>query len=221
MTNPDLYFKQLEIGPMANFVYLIGDPATKEAAVVDPAWNVDEILRRSKEDGYVIKHILVTHGHPDHINGVEEMINKTNAHLHMHKSEVPWMKGWDETVINRETGDHLKMGNLDITFIHTPGHTPGSQCFLINNRLVSGDTLFINGCGRTDFPGGNAEQLYDSLTNKLSKLDDHVVLFPGHNYADIPFDTMGAQKKTNPYLQRETVKNFIRTRQPGLLTDED
>lgn len=203
---------------MANFVYLIGDPANKEAAVVDPAWDVSKILNVANQDGYDIKHILVTHGHPDHINGVEELIDKTNAKLHMHKSEVPWMKGWNETAIKRETGDRLKLGDLDITFIHTPGHTPGSQCFLINQRLVSGDTLFINGCGRTDLPGGNVEELYDSLTHKLSRLDDDVILFPGHNYAEVTSDTLGHQKKSNPYLQYENIKNFVKKRQPDFLS---
>lgn len=222
MTNSSIYFKQLEIGPMANFVYLIGDPTTKEAAVVDPAWNVQAILDQAEKDGYHIKHVLVTHGHPDHINGVEEMIQRTNARLHMHKSEVPWMRGWDETVIKRETGDRLRMGSLDITFIHTPGHTPGSQCFLVNDRLVSGDTLFIDGCGRTDLPGGNVEELYRSLNDKLLKVDDHVVLYPGHNYAAASHVSMGEQKKTNPYLQPQNLRRFIGTRQPELLsTTED
>lgn len=220
MTNSNLYFKQMELGPMANFVYLIGDPATKEAAVVDPAWDVPEILRQAEQDGYQIKHVLVTHGHPDHINGVEDVLHKTGARLHMHKSEVPWMRGWDETVIKRETGDKLKLGHLDITFIHTPGHTPGSQCFLVNHRLVSGDTLFIDGCGRTDLPGGNVEQLYDSLANKLSRLDDDVVLFPGHNYAPVASATLGDQKRSNPYLQPQNLKRFIKARQPGVVSED-
>lgn len=204
---------------MANFVYLIGDPATRTAAVVDPAWEVDRIADTAEADGYKITDILVSHGHPDHINGVEPMIARTNARLHMHKDEVPWMRGWNETVVRRETGDHLSLGNLDITFIHTPGHTPGSQCFLVHDHLVSGDTLFIGGCGRTDLPGGNVEQLYDSLTKKLSKLDDRTVLCPGHNYAPATTDTMGHQKKTNPYLRAQNLRDFIAGRQPDLLDE--
>jgi len=214
MTDPAIYFKQMEIGPMANFIYLIGDPKTKEAAVVDPAWDVGHILKVAQKDGYQIKHVLATHGHPDHINGVEEMLNQTNAMLHMHKDEVPWMKGWKATVQKTQHGTQLKIGNVNITFIHTPGHTPGSQCFLIQGNLVSGDTLFIDGCGRTDLPGGNPEALYESLANRLMKLDDSTILFPGHNYAKAVQATMGDQKKTNPYLQHENLKNFIHMRQP-------
>ncbi|HLG18761.1 MAG TPA: MBL fold metallo-hydrolase [Bdellovibrionota bacterium] len=209
MTEPALYFKQLEIGPMANFIYLIGDPASRVAAVVDPAWDVDRIVQTAEKDGYSIGHVLVTHGHPDHINGVEELLNRTDAQLHMHKSETPWMKGWKATATPRSHGDELKIGNLVLTFVHTPGHTPGSQCFLVQNRLVSGDTLFINSCGRTDLPGGDPEQLYDSLAHRLSKLDDNVVLFPGHNYAGQPTSTMGEQKRHNPFLRSASLNDFL------------
>lgn len=205
----NIYFKQIEIGPMANFVYLIGDPITHEAAIVDPAWDVPEIIRQAQNDGYQIKHILVTHGHPDHINGVEEMIQKTNARLWMHKDEVPWIGGWKDTATKTQNGDVVQVGNVDITCIHTPGHTKGSQCFCVRKNLISGDTLFIDGCGRTDLPGGNAEELYDSLKNRIGKLSDDFVLCPGHNYSEATTDTLGHQKQTNPYLQFETVSGFV------------
>ncbi len=217
MNQSPLYFKQLEIGPMANFVYLIGDSATHEAAVVDPAWDVTRILNEAEKDGYQIKHILVTHGHPDHINGVEELIHWTNAQLHMHKDEKPWMSGWKATAIPTENGKELTIGkNIHLTFLHTPGHTPGSQCFLVNKNVVSGDTLFINSCGRTDLPGGDPKQMYDTMANRLMKLGDDMILFPGHNYAEEPTSTMGEQKKKNPFLRSASLAEFLRLTGPSL-----
>ncbi len=191
-----MYFKQMELGPMANYVYLIGDEKTKDLAVVDPAWDVNAIINQATQDGYTIKHILISHGHPDHINGVDDLANRSNARIWMHKDETPWMGKFKEASTLTSSNDQLKMGQTDITFIHTPGHTPGSQCFMVQNHLLSGDTLFINGCGRTDLPGGNADLLYHSLNHTLSKLDDAVVLCPGHNYADKPLSTLGDEKKT-------------------------
>ena len=210
------YFKQLEIGPMANFIYLIGDPGTREAAVVDPAWDVDTILKQAEADGYEIKHILVTHGHPDHINGVEDLINRTNAKLYMHKDETPWIKGWSSTSIPKESGDSLAIGETKITFLHTPGHTPGSQCFLVNDSIVAGDTLFIDSCGRTDLPGGDPKVMYETLTGRLMKLKDETVLFPGHHYSHVKSATMGEQKRTNPVLQMHSLDQFLQMMGPGL-----
>jgi len=202
---------------MANFIYLLGDLKTREAVVVDPAWDVNRIIEVCQADGYSIKHVLVTHGHPDHINGVEEILNRTNAQLHMHKAETPWIKGWKATVIPKQHGDELLLGDVRITFVHTPGHTPGSQCFLVGKRLVSGDTLFINSCGRTDLPGGNPDELYDSLNNRLRKLEDDVILFPGHNYADEPFTTMGKQKIYNPFLRSSSLPEFLKMVRPSFV----
>jgi glyoxylase-like metal-dependent hydrolase (beta-lactamase superfamily II) len=112
-------------------------------------------------------------------------------------------------MIKTESGDKINVGGIEIQLLHTPGHTPGSQCFLVDNRIVSGDTLFIGACGRVDLPGSNPEQMYYSLTQKLMALPDDTVLFPGHNYADRPTSTISEEKKTNPYLRFSSLKQFL------------
>jgi hydroxyacylglutathione hydrolase len=215
MTEPVIYFKQMEIGPMANFIYFVGDPKTRECAVVDPAWDVEKILKTAESDGYEIKHIFLTHGHSDHVNGVPGLLKKIDAQLHIHRLELTWMiPEWKAISTPHDDGDIVKVGTIPIRLIHTPGHTPGSQCFLVNEGLVSGDTLFINACGRTDLQGGDPEQLYDSLTNRLAKLSDSTILYPGHNYADQPTATMAEQKKYNPFLRVSSLPDFLRMFRP-------
>lgn len=220
-----LYFKQLEIGPMQNFIYLIGSTETRKAAVVDAAWDIERILGQAAADGMEITHALVTHTHPDHvgswlrgahIEGVEELLAKTKAKVVVHRGEAEFLKSLSPSdMIEAESGDVIDVGGLGIKLIHTPGHTPGSQCFLLESslvsgpRLIAGDTLFIGACGRVDFPGGSAEKMYESLTQKLMRLPDETLLFPGHNYAARPASTIGEQKKTNPYLQFHSLDAFL------------
>ncbi len=216
-----LYLRQLEIGPMENFIYLIGDAATKECVIVDPAWDISQVLRTAEKDGMKVVGALATHHHYDHTNGIGDLLTKIGCKVYIHKDDAPYLKDLQNEITKVDSGHKLKVGNIEITFIHTPGHTPGSQCFLIaptnlplkggeigRGSLVSGDTLFINACGRCDLPGGNAEQLYESL-QRLAKLDENVVLFPGHNYADEPTSTIGQEKRHNPYLQAHSLKDFL------------
>ena len=217
--NPSLYFKQIEIGPMHNYVYLVGSTETREAAVIDAAWDIDEILRIAAQDEMEITHALVTHTHPDHVGGgfagmeiagATELLDKCKAKVVVHKAEAEFIKGLSYSdMIKTDNGDKVDVGGLEIKLMHTPGHTPGSQCFLVDNRVVSGDTLFIDACGRVDFPGGNPEQMYYSLTQKLMTLPDDMILFPGHNYAPLKHATMGEQKRTNPYLKFSSLKQFL------------
>ena len=217
--NPSLYFKQIEIGPMQNYVYLIGSTETRKAAVVDAAWDIDEIVRIAAQDEMEITHALVTHTHPDHVGGgfagmeiagATELLEICKAKIVVHKAEAEFIKGLSSSdMIKTDNGDKVDVGGLEIELMHTPGHTPGSQCFLVDNRVVSGDTLFIDACGRVDFPGGNPEQMYYSLTQKLMALPDDMILFPGHNYAPLKHATMGEQKKTNPYLKFSSLKQFL------------
>lgn len=208
----DLYLKQMEIGPMENFVYLLGSKKTREVVVVDPAWQVDTVLRVAKEEDLKIKGALVSHYHFDHTNGIEELLQSVDCPVYVNKADVSYLDFSHDNIKPVDSGHKLKFGDVEIECVHTPGHTPGSQCFLCRGHLVSGDTLFINACGRTDLPGGSAKELYYSLTQKLMKLDDSTVLCPGHNYSDKTTSTMGEQKKTNPYLICDSLDNFLRFR---------
>ena len=212
MTASDLYLKQVEIGPMENFVYFVGSKNTREVFVVDPAWQADTILKMAREEDLKIVGALISHYHFDHTNGIEELLESVSCPVYVHKDDVPYLGFASDHVVGTESGQRLKAGDVEIEAVHTPGHTPGSQCFHVRGHLISGDTLFIGACGRTDLPGGDATQLYHSLTQKLMKFDDTTVLCPGHNYSDRPTTTMGQEKKTNPYLICDSLQNFLKFR---------
>jgi hydroxyacylglutathione hydrolase len=222
-----IYFKQLELGPMQNYVYLVGDPTTREAAVVDAAWDIDTILQTAEADGYRITRDLVTHFHPDHLGGAfmghsvigaAELVARVPAKVVVHKAELPFVHRItglsDSDVTAVEGGDDLMIGNLKVKLLHTPGHTPGSQCFLVEDAVVSGDTLFIGSCGRVDLPGSSPEDMYRSLHDVLAALPDETVLFPGHNYADRPTSTIGDEKRTNMMLRFQNLKDFLGVMSP-------
>ncbi len=216
-----IWFKQLEVGPMQNYVYLLGDPTTHEAAVVDAAWDVDAILKLAETEGYRVTKNLVTHFHPDHlggdlmghqIRGAAELVAKTPAKVYIHKAELPFvhrLTGLSPSdVVPVEGGDEVAIGGFKVKFVHTPGHTPGSQCVLVGNALVSGDTLFIGSCGRVDLPGSNPEEMYRSLQT-LASLPEETVLYPGHNYADRPKSTIGDEKRANMMLRFRNLQDFL------------
>jgi hydroxyacylglutathione hydrolase len=216
-----LYLKQIECGPMQNYVYLIGDPGTRQAAVVDPAWEIERIVQAAQEDDYTITKVLITHTHQDHtgghlfgkhIAGVVELLDLVDVPVYVHKTETHILTNVpDSSKVPTESNQVIELGgDVQITLIHTPGHTPGSQCFLVQNRLVSGDTLFIGACGRVDLPNSSPEEMYDSLTNKLMRLDDDTALYPGHNYAWKPTSTIGEERRQNPYVQFASLHDFLR-----------
>jgi glyoxylase-like metal-dependent hydrolase (beta-lactamase superfamily II) len=216
----ELIIEQIEIGPMQNFTYLMGSRATREVVVVDPAWDIEGLMKHVNERGYKLTGALVTHYHPDHIggsfgghnvDGIAELLalNPVRIYAHKHEAEgVQKVTGISASDLVRvESGDTLKIGDIEVEFLHTPGHTPGSQCFRIKHTLVSGDTLFINGCGRVDLPGSNTEDMYQSL-QKLKSLPDDTLLLPGHNYAHVPNATMGETKAQNTYLRIDDLNTW-------------
>lgn len=205
-----LYLKQLELGPMQNFIYLLGDPATREAAVVDPGWEVAKIFQTLEDDGYRLTRVFVTHTHFDHVMGLGELLKRADVPVHVHNKEASALPVAASSLKAVSHGDVIQVGEISVTLIHTPGHTPGSQCLLVAGRLLSGDTLFIRACGRCDLPGGDAAALYHSLTDVLKRLDDRTILYPGHNYADVPVSTIAQEKRDNPFLQPPTLEQFLR-----------
>jgi hydroxyacylglutathione hydrolase len=195
-----MWVKQLELGPMANYVYLIGDPATHEAAVVDAAWDVPAILAAAAAADYKITQAFVTHNHPDHTNGLAELLRTHDVPVRIHTEDAFALSDIKEAVQPVRGGDKINVGDMAVTFLHTPGHTPGSQCFLFKDQLLTGDTLFVKSCGRVDLPGSDPELMYESL-RRLARLDDKTRIFPGHNYSEEKTVEMGVERGQNPFMQ--------------------
>jgi glyoxylase-like metal-dependent hydrolase (beta-lactamase superfamily II) len=229
-----LYFRQLLAGrdfaradplapQMVNFVYLIGDRATGDAVAVDPAYGVQELVEILDRDGLRLSGVLATHWHPDHlggdlmgypIEGIRDLLAlpDVGAKVHVQRDEAEWVKratGVSDTDLElHDSGDVVEAGNVPVRLLHTPGHTPGSQCFVVDGKLVAGDTLFLDGCGRTDLPGGDSDQMYESLTQRLAAVPDDTVLYPGHRYSEAPFATMGETRQRNYVFRLPTLEQW-------------
>lgn len=227
-----LYFRQLLAGrdiaradfvarQMVNFVYLIGDRETRDAVVVDPAYGVGDLFDLVASDDMRLSGVLVTHWHPDHvggdlmghgIEGLRELVERQEVPVHVQADEAQWVTratGVSDLLTHHRSGDVVDVGSLGVTLLHTPGHTPGSQCFMVENRLVAGDTLFLEGCGRTDLPGGDPEAMYESLTRRLAKVPDDTILFPGHLYSAEPSATMGETRRLNYVFRPQTPEQWL------------
>lgn len=202
----------LELGPMENFVYLIEDVATRKAAVVDPAWDVPTIIARVAELGLTITDVLLTHSHHDHINGIEGILEHAPARIHLLKPEYEFWSHRLEKPELHHGGDRLQLGGSEIQMLHTPGHTPGSVCYQIGNDLITGDTLFVYGCGRCDLHGGDPAKMFDTLKNMKQHLDPDMVIHPGHNYSVTETTTLAEQFEGNPFMHFEDEAEFIHYR---------
>lgn len=233
MDDGRFYFRQLLAGrdfavddqlaqQMVNFVYLIGDRQTGEAVAVDPAYGVADLLDVLAADDMKLTGVLATHYHPDHvggsmmghdIEGVAALLELQGVKIHVQRDEAEWVKkvtGVSDSDLAVHTGgDVVSVGEIDIELIHTPGHTPGSQCFLVNGHLVAGDTLFLDGCGRTDLPGSDASQMFDSLHRQLAKVPDDAVLYPGHRYSFASSATMGITRESNFVFRPKTEEQWL------------
>lgn len=193
-----------------NFITVIANHSTKEAIVVDPAWDAEGILETLKEEKLNLTAILITHSHYDHINAVSDLYSD-NISLFISESEYPYWKDCPEDAILLQDGDEIQFGNESIKVIYTPGHTPGACCYLIGNDLITGDTLFIYGCGRADLPNGDVNKLYHSL-QKLKKLPPNTKIWVGHNYSIKEESTIADQLKGNPFLMIDNLEDFARYR---------
>lgn len=203
----------MELGPMENFVYLVHDHASNTAAIVDPAWEVDAMLDFADSRDINITDILLTHSHHDHINGLQQTLEHSDAKIHLLKPEA---KFWGETLdlpAIHHGGDLIKLGESEISVLHTPGHTPGSACYHIGNDLIAGDTLFVFGCGRCDLAGGDPEEMFQTLKKMKSELPSETVLHPGHNYApQSPTSDWHTQCQGNPFLHFDEPEDFVKYR---------
>jgi glyoxylase-like metal-dependent hydrolase (beta-lactamase superfamily II) len=194
---------QIQVGNMQNFTYIVEDDDTHEAIIIDPSWELVELELLIKRNNLKIKYIVNTHHHFDHTLGNEAMTKSTKAPIIQHESSE--LKH-DITV---KDGDFIEFGNSKLKVLHTPGHSKDSICLIGDNKIFSGDTLFVGNCGRIDLPGGSAKELYHSLFDVLHSLDDNLVLYSGHNYGLSETSTIGEEKTTNPVMQKRTEQQFV------------
>lgn len=198
-----MIFEQIKSARGDNFSYFIGDEDTKEVAIVDPGYSSDQLANIVTKKGWEVKYIIDTHFHSDHTLGNEALASLYNAQIIAHKNS----KLKKDVIV--EDGSVISVGKIKIKVIHTPGHSPDGICLLVDDKILTGDTLFVGECGRTDTLGGSSEELYHSLFDKLMKLDDNIEVYPGHDYGYIPHSTIGNEKKTNYVLKERTLKEFI------------
>lgn len=218
MAQQGLYTRQLALGPMDNFVYLVGAEGAPEVAVIDAAWDVDAIERAAAEDGKRIVCAIVSHCHHDHTNGLPELLGRHDLPVFAQRRELefsPELRALGDALRPTEPGGTIAVGPLTLKALHTPGHTPGSQCILHEGAgggpgtLVSGDTAFVNACGRCDLRGGDPEEMYRTISQVLLRLPAETRLLPGHDYGDVPVSSLARERERNPYFRFPDLAAFV------------
>ncbi|OLD41506.1 MAG: Zn-dependent hydrolase [Thaumarchaeota archaeon 13_1_40CM_2_39_4] len=194
---------QIEVGNMQNFTYVLEDEETQESVIIDPSWDLDLVVDVMEKNSLKVKYIINTHHHFDHTIGNDAMAKSTGSKIIQHSASAL------KNDIRISDGDKIKFGNSELTVVHTPGHSKDSICLVGDSKVFSGDTLFVGSCGRVDLPGGSAKELYHSLFDIISKMNENLVLYPGHNYGNSPTSTIGREKKTNVVLQPRTENEFL------------
>jgi hydroxyacylglutathione hydrolase len=195
---------QIAVGQMANFTYIVADEENGEAAVIDPSWDLDKLIQTLKKNNWRAKYIINTHTHFDHVIGNEQMAELTGAKTVQHKNSQL------EKDIAVSDGDTIEIGSIRLRVLYTPGHSKDSICLILEDQFIfTGDTLFVGNCGRVDLLGSDAKEMYDSLFNRLAKLNENLILYPGHNYGPTSISTIGHEKKTNFVLQSRSKQEFL------------
>lgn len=205
----ELVVKQMQLGPLANLIYLIGCRSSGEAAVVDPGWEPDEVLAIARAEGLTIGKVLLTHTHHDHIMTLGTLLKRTDVPVYVNKHELAPIQSIAPEAVAVDGDQEIEVGSLTVRSLHTPGHSPGSQCFLVNGHLFSGDTLFVGSCGRCDLPDSDPTALYHSL-QRLAQLDGETIVLPGHNYGSYPTSTIEDERRLNPYLRVPSLEMWLR-----------
>lgn len=195
---------QIPVGQMANFTYVIADEESGDVAIIDPAWDLDKIFHTLKKNGWRAKYVINTHTHFDHVLGNEQVVEVTGAKIVQHNNSQL------KKHVAVSDGDVIEIGSVRLRVLYTPGHSKDSICLMLDNQLIfTGDTLFVGNCGRTDLPGSDPAEMYHSLFDRLAKLDDKLIVYPGHNYGSTPTSTIGHEKKTNYMLRPRSKQEFL------------
>ncbi|HXW66929.1 MAG TPA: MBL fold metallo-hydrolase [Thermoplasmata archaeon] len=195
---------QFRVGPYLNFTYLVAERDGGEGVVIDPSFGIDPVLSAIDARGVKVRYILNTHSHPDHVAGNQDVRDRTGAKVVAHRV-APLHQD-----VSVDDGDALKVGAIGFEVVHTPGHTKDSVLYVFEGNVATGDTLFVGECGRTDLPGGDPAEMYDSLHRRLLALDDALVVLPGHDYGPTPTSTIGREKRENYVLAPRTREEFVR-----------
>ena len=212
-SDPRPWLRQVFAGPMGNCLYIVGDPSSRECVIFDPAFDPLGLMKQARADGYEVKAVVATHFHQDHVGGeifghqipgLRELLAKETLPIYIHEVEAERMV--EQTGIQGaeirtlQDGSRIPVGELELQVLHTPGHSPGSCCFLSGGIMVAGDTLFVQGVGRVDLPGSDVDQMFHSL-RRLAALPPETEIYPGHNYGPAPSSTIGRELQLNPYLR--------------------